>query len=82
MQSERPSKRGENYLPSESSASLTSRMSNKGSTRLGKNPTVAGEWGVLQIVQEFVDKRISGAIGREQGSSDALWKRAIRKEFV
>ena len=57
-------------------------MSNKGSTRLGKNPTVAGEWGVLQIVQEFVDKGISGAKGREQRPAfHALWKGVIRTEF-
>ena len=35
-----------------------------------------------QIVQEFVDKGISGAKGREQRPAfDALWKGAIRKEF-
>ena len=57
-------------------------MSNKGSTRLGKTPTVACEWGVLQIVQEVVNKGISGATGREQRPAfDALWKGAIRKEF-
>ena len=44
---------------------------------------MAGEWGVLQIVQEFVDKGISGAKGREQRPAfDASWKGAIRKEFV
>ena len=64
------------------SASLISRVRIKGITRPGKNPTVAGEWGVLQIVREFVDKGISGAKGREQGpESDALWKEAIRKEL-
>jgi DNA invertase Pin-like site-specific DNA recombinase len=35
-----------------------------------------------QIVQEFVDKGISGAKGREQRPAfDALWKGAIRREF-
>lgn len=69
-------------LPSKSSASLTSRMSNKGSTRLGKNPTVACEWGVLQIVQEFVDQGISGSKDREQRPTfDALRKGAVRREF-
>lgn len=35
-----------------------------------------------QIVQEFIDKGISGAKGREQRPAfDALWKGAIRREF-
>jgi DNA invertase Pin-like site-specific DNA recombinase len=35
-----------------------------------------------QIVQEFVDKGISGAKGRKQRPAfDALWKGAIRREF-
>ncbi len=35
-----------------------------------------------QIVQEFVDKGISGAKGREQRPAfDALWKGAVRREF-
>jgi DNA invertase Pin-like site-specific DNA recombinase len=35
-----------------------------------------------QIVQEFADKGISGAKGREQRPAfDALWKGAIRREF-
>jgi len=35
-----------------------------------------------QIVEEFVDKGISGAKGREQRPAfDALWKGAIRREF-
>lgn len=35
-----------------------------------------------QIVQEFVDKGISGAKGREQRPAfDALWKGATRREF-
>lgn len=35
-----------------------------------------------QIVEEFIDKGISGAKGREQRPAfDALWKGAIRREF-
>ena len=57
-------------------------MSNKGSTRLGENPTVAYKWGVLQIVQVFVDKGISGAKGRVRGPAfDALWKGTLGELF-
>lgn len=43
---------------------------------------MACEWGVLQIVQEFVDQGISGAKGREQRPAfAALWKGAVRREF-
>ena len=66
-------------LPSKSSASLTSRMSNKGSTVLGKTPQSLVNGGVLQIVQEFVDQGIGGSKDREQRPAfDALWKGAVR----
>jgi DNA invertase Pin-like site-specific DNA recombinase len=65
-------------------AAIYARVSTDGQTvdnQLRELRMVADRNG-WQIVQEFADKGISGAKGREQRPAfDALWKGAIRKEF-
>ena len=65
-------------------AAIYARVSTDGQTTENqlRELRIVAERNGWQIVQEFVDKGISGAKGREQRPAfDALWKGAVRREF-
>ncbi len=66
---------------SKSSASLTSRMSNKGSTRLGKNPTVGVDRVFCRSSKSSSTWDQWSQRSRAWPAFDALWKGAVRREF-